>query len=116
MTSLFKRYKKAFCTMLILFSLVTVSAQDSTLLPGRPLNVLSVKYDLSFFNKNAGMASHLVSLEYQHHAKKFTLIPRINYANRFSKSGVQFETDIYPVITKKIYAYINAGYSNDVLL
>jgi YaiO family outer membrane protein len=42
------------------------------------------------------------------------VIGRINYANRFRTSGVQFEADAYPRISRLFYAYLNVGYSNDV--
>ncbi len=36
---------------------------------------------------------------------------RLNYANRFATSGLQVEGDAYPVLSKRTYAYLNAGYS-----
>ncbi len=40
-----------------------------------------------------------------------TVIGRINYANRFNENGWQGEVDAYPSLGKKMYAYVNAGYS-----
>ncbi|WP_424961209.1 YaiO family outer membrane beta-barrel protein [Ekhidna sp.] len=43
------------------------------------------------------------------------LIARVNYAHRFEEFGLQGELDVYPVITEKVYGYINYGYSQSVL-
>lgn len=37
---------------------------------------------------------------------------RFNYAQRFDTEGVQWEADLYPGITKGLYAYLNYGYSD----
>lgn len=59
---------------------------------------------------------HLVSFDLSKKLKWGTVIGRINYANRnfgsLSKSGPQFEIDLYPSITKGFYAYVNGGYSS----
>lgn len=39
-------------------------------------------------------------------------IGRLQYANRFSQNGVQFNLDTYPSITSGFYAYLSGGYSN----
>jgi len=44
-----------------------------------------------------------------------TLIGRINYANRFNENGWQGEVDAYPSLGKKMYAYLNAGYSPSLI-
>ncbi|NNK76521.1 MAG: YaiO family outer membrane beta-barrel protein [Maribacter sp.] len=41
-----------------------------------------------------------------------SIIPRINYSNRLGKHGVQYDLDFYPKFSKRLYAYINYGYSN----
>ena len=52
------------------------------------------------------------------YTKKFkksgSLSVRYNYANRYQKSGHQFEADAYPIISKSIYFYLNAGLSNSI--
>ncbi|MBA3645200.1 MAG: YaiO family outer membrane beta-barrel protein [Gemmatimonadaceae bacterium] len=40
-----------------------------------------------------------------------SLVGRLNWANRFAKSGTQLEADVYPRINDRMYAYLNAGYS-----
>ncbi|WP_340102962.1 YaiO family outer membrane beta-barrel protein [Rhodohalobacter sp. 8-1] len=39
-------------------------------------------------------------------------IGRLQYANRFSQNGVQFNLDTYPSITSGFYAYLSGGFSN----
>lgn len=40
-----------------------------------------------------------------------TLIGRINVADRFGSTGVQYEADAYPRLGTSSYAYVNAGWS-----
>jgi YaiO family outer membrane protein len=47
--------------------------------------------------------------------KYVSLIGRININNRFNDTGIQFEADAYPKITKGVYGYLNFGYSNTAL-
>lgn len=41
-----------------------------------------------------------------------SIIGRLQYANRFSTDGLQFNLDAYPSITNGLYAYISGGYSS----
>jgi YaiO family outer membrane protein len=41
-----------------------------------------------------------------------SVIGRVQYANRFSTNGVQFNLDAYPSLFKGLYAYLSAGYSD----
>lgn len=40
-----------------------------------------------------------------------SVIGRVQYANRFSSNGVQFNLDAYPTLFKGLYAYVSGGYS-----
>ena len=40
---------------------------------------------------------------------------KVNFSRRFSENGAQFEVDLYPKITKGLYAYANFGVSNSFL-
>lgn len=57
---------------------------------------------------------HFVSLEYARNNVATPLALRVNYANRFRQSGLQFEGEVYPRISKTFYTYFNAAYSADV--
>ncbi|MBT8235417.1 MAG: YaiO family outer membrane beta-barrel protein [Bacteroidia bacterium] len=56
-------------------------------------------------------AQYLAGIEYQYQTKIGKIIPRISYANRFQKTGMQYEIDAYPQFDKKNYLYLNYGYS-----
>ena len=77
-----------------------VAAQDSLHLsvPQKIPNSLGIKYDLITFDKVVTKPWHLISIEYTKHIKKTPLITRLNYANRFSKSGFQLEAEAYPAL------------------
>lgn len=52
------------------------------------------------------------SISYSRETKYGTIIPRVNYSNRFQTNGVQFEVDAYPKFSNKTYAYLNYGFSD----
>ena len=56
------------------------------------------------------------TVEYQRNTKFGAVIPRVNYVERFSLEGVQFELDIYPRLSKKLHGYFNYGYSEATIL
>lgn len=51
-------------------------------------------------------------LQYSRETQYGSVIGRLQYANRFSTSGTQFNIDTYPSIAKGLYAYVSAGFSN----
>ncbi len=59
---------------------------------------------------------HMGSFDLSKKLEWVTVIGRVNYADRnfgsLSKSGAQFEIDLYPSITKGFYAYVSGGYSS----
>lgn len=65
------------------------------------------KFDVSFD------PWHFASLSYGHAFKKVSVTGRINYANRFLSNATQYELDAYPDVSKKMYAYVSVGFSND---
>lgn len=46
-----------------------------------------------------------------HETSYGSVLGRIEYAQRFDKTGNQFNLDLYPSITEGLYAYISGGYS-----
>ncbi len=52
------------------------------------------------------------SLEYKRETKLGSIIPRVNFSNRFEINGLQYELDTYPKFSKKFYAYTNYAFSN----
>jgi YaiO family outer membrane protein len=77
-------------------------------------NKIGVSYDYVYFDKQFSDPWHLVAFDYSRTTKFGSVTGRINYANRFAESGVQYEVDAYPRISNTFYAYVNAGYSNNV--
>ena len=58
---------------------------------------------------------HFASLGYSQYLKSVKFIARGNYAHRYDIDAFQFEVDAYPILSDKSYAYLNAGFSDDVL-
>lgn len=58
---------------------------------------------------------HYTSLGYEHKSGFGSVIVRGNVHRRFSLTGFQFETDFYPKIGQKTYAYLNYGASRSIL-
>jgi len=52
------------------------------------------------------------SVEYKRETSAGSLVPRVNYANRFNIHGVQHEMDFYPKFSELFYGYLNYGYSS----
>lgn len=77
-------------------------------------NKIGISYDYMHFDKQFSDPWHYVSFDYTRQTHAGSVTGRINYANRFKTSGVQFEADAYPRISKLLYAYINIGYSPDL--
>lgn len=78
-------------------------------------NRIALLYDHDQFNKLFDPWDAL-SLSYSRRTKTLgTVIARLNYANRFTTPGYQFELDAYPSIGEKMYMYLNAGYSQDAI-
>ncbi|MBC7557484.1 MAG: YaiO family outer membrane beta-barrel protein [Chryseobacterium sp.] len=60
-------------------------------------------------------SQYLTSLEYKRITKYGSFIPRANIANRFEKTGLQYEIDLYPKLSKGYSLYLNYGYSTSTL-
>lgn len=75
-------------------------------------NKIGVSYDYTYFDKQFDNPWHLLSVDYSRSTKLGSVAARINYANRFKESGVQYEIDAYPRINKTFYAYVSGGLSN----
>lgn len=52
------------------------------------------------------------SVSFRHKTKYGSIIPRINYSNRLGKQGLQYDLSFYPKLAKRMYAFVNYGYSN----
>lgn len=72
---------------------------------------ITVNSSFSVFNEVFDPMS-FASISYKHETTLGSIIPRLNYSNRFGINGVQYDIDLYPKITKGMYAYVNYGYSS----
>lgn len=74
-------------------------------------NRISIRNSFTIFDKRyEPMIYSTISFKRQTLAG--SIIPRINYSNRLGKHGVQYDVDFYPKFSKRLYAYLNYGYSN----
>ncbi|MDC6351534.1 YaiO family outer membrane beta-barrel protein [Zeaxanthinibacter sp. PT1] len=55
------------------------------------------------------------SVEYTRETPFGKIIPRILYSNRFNTEGLQYELELYPKISEKIYANISYAYSSSFI-
>ncbi|MCL5244355.1 YaiO family outer membrane beta-barrel protein [Cellulophaga sp. 20_2_10] len=55
------------------------------------------------------------SIAYKRTTKFGAILPTINYSNRFSTDGLQFQVDAYPKLSKKMYGYASYAFSNAVI-
>jgi len=64
-------------------------------------NKIGFSYDYVYFDKQFSDPWHLASFEYTRRTGIGSVTGRVNYANRFTENGVQYEMDAYPRISKK---------------
>lgn len=82
----------------------------STIEVGRLRNFAGVGYRGDYFQMADSW--HLLYAEYGRRTRAFgTVISRVNVAQRFGMTGLQFEVDAYPTLGPGTYMYLNAGYS-----
>lgn len=55
------------------------------------------------------------TLSYSKQTKYGSIIGKYNFSRRFNENGSQIEFDLYPKITKGLYAYLNVGFANTFL-
>ncbi|MGE0090623.1 MAG: YaiO family outer membrane beta-barrel protein [Bacteroidales bacterium] len=72
---------------------------------------VSLFYAIDLFDNTSFSAQHLSFIDYAIKIKQNTLIPRLNYANRFNENDLQVETDYYQTLKKRRYLYANLGMS-----
>ncbi|MES2396208.1 MAG: YaiO family outer membrane beta-barrel protein [Bacteroidota bacterium] len=79
-------------------------------------NIFSISYDYDYFDKQFKDPWHLFSLGYSRQTKHLgRLTTKVNFGNRFGSNGTQIEMEAYPTLGKKMYAYVNAGYSSNYI-
>ncbi|WP_081661905.1 YaiO family outer membrane beta-barrel protein [Gillisia sp. JM1] len=76
-------------------------------------NQIGVDYDFVYFDERFSDPWHLASVSYGRQTPIGSVTGRLNYANRFTTNGVQFEVDAYPRISDTFYAYVSGGISEN---
>lgn len=85
-----------------------------TIEKARAVNYISVGYQLDYFS-DVFEPFHAEFVAFGTKIRKSTFILRLNFNQRFDTSGFQPEIDYYPSIGKKMYLYVNYGFSNAAL-
>jgi len=73
------------------------------------VNALSLFYSIDLFDNNNTDLQHLSYVDYAFKIKKTTIIPRVNFANRFNTNDLQIEADFYHSFSNGHYLYLNYG-------
>ena len=76
-------------------------------------NKIGFTYDYTYFDKQFSDPWHIASLDLGRQTKLGSVIGHLNYANRFRSSGLQYELEAYPHISKHFYSYVSAAYSGN---
>ncbi|MDD3722173.1 MAG: YaiO family outer membrane beta-barrel protein [Lutibacter sp.] len=77
-------------------------------------NAIGIKSSVDFYSETFDPMQYY-SLNYSRQTKYGSIIGKMNFNRRFNDNGLQFEVDMYPKITKGLYAYLNLGFSNSYL-
>lgn len=77
-------------------------------------NAIGIASTIDFFSEVFD-PMQLHTLKYARQTKYGSIQAKINMGRRFQSNGTQFEIDLYPKITKGLYAYVNFGISNSFL-
>ncbi len=112
-----RRYKEASATLDTLIK-ADPNNSDARALANRvrfdsASNQIGATFDYITFDKQYDTPWYFASLEYGRQTGLGSVIGYLNYANRFSTNGLQYEVDAYPHINKTFYAYVSGAYSGD---
>lgn len=77
-------------------------------------NSIGIKSSADFYSETFDPMQYY-TLNYDRQTKYGSIVAKMNFSRRFNDNGVQFEVDMYPKITKGLYAYVNLGFSNSYL-
>ncbi|WP_372642503.1 YaiO family outer membrane beta-barrel protein [Ancylomarina sp.] len=70
---------------------------------------ISIYYSIDFLDKNNIKPQHLSYIDYAFKINRHTIIPRLNFTNRFDKNDFQIEVDYYYSFKNGHYLYSNYG-------
>ncbi len=75
-------------------------------------NTIGISSSVDLYAKKERDPMQYYSLKYSRQTKYGSITGKFNFNRRFQKNGVQFEVDMYPKISKGLYAYVSFGISN----
>ena len=78
-------------------------------------NTLGINYTIDIYDKNDRDNMYYSTLSYSRQTKYGSITTKLNYSNRFQTDNYQLEIDLYPKITKGLYAYVSGGWSDSPL-
>lgn len=92
----------------------TQKAKDykQSLINGLSFNTIGFNSSIDLYSKNERDPMQYHTFKYSRQTKYGSITGKVNFNRRFQKNGVQYEIDMYPKITKGLYAYVSAGVSN----
>ena len=77
-------------------------------------NVIGFKSSVDIYSETFDPMQYYL-LKYVRLTKYGSIHGKLNFNRRFESNGLQLEVDMYPRITKGLYAYVNFGWSNSFL-
>ena len=79
-------------------------------------NEIGINYQYIHFSDGYNRdAWQTISPEFQHYFNRTAVIARINYNDRGYKSGTLYELEAYPVLSDRVYTFVNIGISDGTL-
>ncbi len=76
-----------------------------------PRNRFSVRNSFTVFDQRYDPMINS-GISFKHQTKYGSIIPSINFSSRVGKQGLQYDLSLYPKLAKRMYAFLNYGYSN----
>lgn len=77
-------------------------------------NAIGIKSTVDLYSESFDPMQYY-TLAYSRQTKYGSIIGKLNFNRRFNENGTQIEFDLYPKITKGLYAYLNVGFANTFL-
>jgi YaiO family outer membrane protein len=77
-------------------------------------NTIGIKSSVDIYSETFDPMQYY-TLNYSRKTKYGSIIGKMNFRRSFNENGVQVEVDMYPKITKGLYAYLNVGFANTFL-
>jgi YaiO family outer membrane protein len=90
----------------------TAENYKTSLINELSFNTIGINSSADLYSKNERDLMTYHTIKYGRQTKYGSITGNINYNRRFQKTGIQYEIDMYPKITKGMYAYVSAGVSN----